>query len=311
MTTELATDFHFGRGPGFSLQVSSFPLEQDPSLPPLLLLQLVRKSVGRSDLAQLARRAGIIAEDGWREDKIVSLPAAQRSDAAASFCLRAIPVVSLADAGTVGSRILLPEDFCRDEVPESDRDVRLQVDIWALDQILDAMSVRARCSWAAVAVSSEAIASQAFRDFLKMRLSADPLLAGRICLEVSERSSTSAPLDVDRFLRFASELGCQTGLRDFTGHLPLKDLVRSNRLDWISLSEPMVRGALAKRRKLELLRTIAAEAVAAGLSLRAENLAPSADLNILKRVGVKAVDGESFGQVLPWPDGLDTASIRN
>ncbi|MEJ8475086.1 EAL domain-containing protein [Roseibium algae] len=224
--------------------------------------------------------------------------------------LHACPVYDLAKLQPVGADIILSLRGEYALVPcSSDKLIAsakrngsvVQLDSWTLDQVLDFAWSHTRRSWLSVNVSAEAIVDSRLRDLLQFRLDADPLLAERLCLQISERDYLANPEDARRFIQLASELGCQTAIDDFSGNeLMLKRLAK-NRVDWLTL-EPALTNALNEGagRKRSLGSAVLA-GKKCGARIIAKNVRSEICLNRLRDHNVDAAHGPYFGEAKPWP----------
>lgn len=224
--------------------------------------------------------------------------------------LHAMPIIALASNAILGSEILLrlkreKELVCtpRALIASAERSGFMsQVDRWTLDQVLDAISISQQRRWLAVNLSMGALADNYLKDLLRSRLSSEPLLAGRLCLEISEKDYLRQPDLCEDFLRFVSEFGCQTAIDDFAGHWPVLERLAELKADWIKLDPTLSTFASAHDRKRMILKRMIAAAHDLGIRVIAKNVEAEPELAFWQTLNVDAAQGFYVGRPEPWPD---------
>ncbi|MEP5759543.1 MAG: EAL domain-containing protein, partial [Litoreibacter sp.] len=156
--------------------------------------------------------------------------------------------------------------------------------------------------WFAVNLSLGALADNRQKDLLRSRLSSEPLLAGRLCLEISEKDYLRQPDLCENFIRFASELGCQTAIDDFAGHWPVLERLTELKVDWIKLDPALNTLSSAPERKCMILRRMIAAAHDIGIRVIAKNVGDGSEMAFWQTLDVDAVQGFHVGSPKPWPD---------
>ncbi|WP_417668302.1 diguanylate cyclase domain-containing protein [Roseibium sp.] len=226
--------------------------------------------------------------------------------------LRSIPVFSLVDNKVLGARVALHLGSQADQMGTSgiersgreSQGLRAQVDCWALDQILDFLKSNRTCKWCSLSVSAASYDNKAFRDLLSMRLSNDPLLAGRLCVEVNERDYLREPGRTQMFLSGLSDYGCQTSVGDFAGHWPVFEGLSENRVDWIRLKPDLTAMAAVDRRKRAILKGLICAARELGIRVIAQDVEREADSILMASLDIDGVEGALYGEAEPWTHAL-------
>ncbi|MBO0346384.1 EAL domain-containing protein [Roseibium sp. CAU 1637] len=227
--------------------------------------------------------------------------------------LHAMPIVRLADLRPVGLEVLLrrrEEDLGQTSprrlLAMADRRGWLaQVDTWIMDQVIDTATAGGERSMVGVNVSAAAASSEGLRDLLQARLQGNPLLAGRLCIEVSERDLLREPDLMVSFLQQVTELGFQTALDDFSGHWSSMDRLIGLRFSWVKLNPSLTKAALGQRRKLVLLRCMVGALHELGVKVVAKHVETLQELEALKEIGVWGGQGYHIGHPSPWTGGFE------
>ncbi|WP_170230637.1 bifunctional diguanylate cyclase/phosphodiesterase [Roseibium hamelinense] len=176
-----------------------------------------------------------------------------------------------------------------------------KVDSWILDKVLDAADEERGRSWLTVNVSAESARDEHFCDVLKMRLETNPLLAARICLEISERDFLREPASIEAFFKLATELGCQTAIDDFGGHWPVLSRLTELKVDWIKLDPSLTGPALSNEAKAKILASLVQTTHDLNIRLIAKHVETQEQADQLSEIGIDAGQGHYFGRAIPWP----------
>lgn len=227
-----------------------------------------------------------------------------------NLSLYSMPIVCLKDQRVCGAEILLrpqgngSQDLSsRAWISAAERSGFIaQVDCWTLDKVLDAIERSAAGTILTMNVSAESARDPVFRDSLYQRLSANPLLATRLCLEISEKDFLREPADIGYFIRFVSELGCQTAIDDFAGHWPVLSRLTGLRVDWLKLAAVVAQDAVDDPAKARLLKALVATARELGLKTIAKHVETEAEAEFLSSLGINAAQGFYFGKPESWPE---------
>jgi len=175
-----------------------------------------------------------------------------------------------------------------------------QVDCWTLDKVLDAAERSAVRTLLTMNVSAESARDSNFRDSLHQRLSVNPLLASRLCLEISEKDFLREPADISYFIKFVSDLGCQTAIDDFAGHWPVLSRLTGLRVDWIKLAARVPQDAIADPAKESLLRALVGATRGLGVKTIAKHVETREEADFLSTLDIDAAQGFFFGRPEPW-----------
>jgi len=225
------------------------------------------------------------------------------------LALNALPIVCLASNEICGEEILLrigsetEKDYsARVLISAAERDGYIaQVDSWTLDQVMDAASQRTGRRWLTVNVSVVSAADPVFRRVLAYRLRMNPLLATRLCIEISEKDFLREPSTVESFFEFVSGLGCQTAIDDFSGHWSALARFAQMKPDWIKLDAGLLRDIASDDIKLQLFRALTSAVHDLGIKSIAKHVETEDVALVLKTMQVTAAQGYHFGRPVPWP----------
>ncbi|WP_209010890.1 EAL domain-containing protein [Labrenzia sp. PHM005] len=177
-----------------------------------------------------------------------------------------------------------------------------QVDSWTLDKVLDAAERSPTRTILTMNVSAESARDSNFRDSLYQRLSINPLLASRLCLEISEKDFLREPADISYFIKFVSDLGCQTAIDDFAGHWPVLSRLTGLRVDWLKLAAGVPQEAMNDPAKASLLKALVSAARELGLKTIAKHVEARDEAEFLSSLDIEAAQGFYFGRPEPWPE---------
>jgi len=178
-----------------------------------------------------------------------------------------------------------------------------QVDAWTLDKVLDAAERNPNRSILTMNVSAESARDPNFRDGLYHRLSINPLLASKLCLEIAEKDFLREPATVESFFKFVSELGCQTAIDDFAGHWPVLSRLTSLRVEWLKLESSLTQQVVDEPAKAAILNGLVRAAHELGIKVIAKHVETAEEAKLLRELNIEAAQGFYFGRPEPWPDG--------
>ncbi len=175
--------------------------------------------------------------------------------------LYAMPIVCLKRNRACGSEILLRLQGDRARglssrawISAAERSGFIaQVDAWTLDKVLDAAERNPDRTILTMNVSAESARDPIFRDGLYHRLSVNPLLASKLCLEIAEKDFLREPASVQAFFKFVNELGCQTAIDDFAGHWPVLSRLTNLRVEWLKLESSLTQQVVEEPAKAAIL----------------------------------------------------------
>lgn len=180
-----------------------------------------------------------------------------------------------------------------------------QVDTWTLDRILDVAEGMKDRTTLFTSVSADSARNPNFRDALFNRLTANPLLASRLCLEIAEKDYLREPETVERFFDFASELGCQTAIDDFAGHWPVLSRLTDVRVEWLKLEAGLTQQVVEEPAKAAILGGLVRAAHELGIKVMAKHVEQAEEAAALRDLGVEAALGYHFGRPKSWPRPQD------
>lgn len=178
-----------------------------------------------------------------------------------------------------------------------------QVDAWTLDKVLDAAERNPNRSILTMNVSAESARDPNFRDGLYHRLSVNPLLASKLCLEIAERDFLREPATVESFFKFVTELGCQTAIDDFAGHWPVLSRLTSLRVEWLKLEAGLTQQVVEEPAKAAILNGLVRAAHELGIKVIAKHVETAEEAKLLRELNIEAAQGFYFGRPEPWPGG--------
>ncbi len=223
--------------------------------------------------------------------------------------LYAMPIVCLKRARPWGSEILLRLKGDRARglssrawISAAERSGFIaKVDAWTLDKVLDAAERNADRSILTMNVSAESVRDPTFRDGLYHRLSVNPLLASKLCLEIAEKDFLREPASVQAFFRFVNELGCQTAIDDFAGHWPVLSRLTNLRVDWLKLESSLTQQVVEEPAKAAILNGLVRAAHELGIKVIAKHVETAEEARLLSELDIEAAQGFFFGRPEPWP----------
>ncbi|MBG6207274.1 diguanylate cyclase (GGDEF)-like protein [Labrenzia sp. EL_126] len=232
-----------------------------------------------------------------------------------SFCgkelvLYSMPIVSMATSEVCGMEVLLRLQGDRAKglssrawISAAERSGFIaQVDAWTLNRVLDAAERTATRTLLTMNVSAESARDPNFRDALHHRLSVNPLLASRLCLEIAERDFLREPATVESFFRFVSEFGCQTAIDDFAGHWPVLSRLTGMRVEWLKLEAGLTRQVMRDPSKATILNGLIGAARDLGMKVIAKHIETPAEAALLTTLDIEAAQGFHFGRPAPWTE---------
>lgn len=178
-----------------------------------------------------------------------------------------------------------------------------QVDAWTLDKVLDAADRNPDRTILTMNVSAESARDPNFRDGLYHRLSTNPLLAAKLCLEIAEKDFLREPATVESFFKFVSELGCQTAIDDFAGHWPVLSRLTSLRVEWLKLESSLTQQVVEEPAKAAILNGLVRAAHELGIKVIAKHVETAEEAALLRDLNIEAAQGFYYGRPQPWPGG--------
>ncbi|WP_305984925.1 bifunctional diguanylate cyclase/phosphodiesterase [Roseibium sp. MMSF_3544] len=232
-----------------------------------------------------------------------------------SFCgkeltLYSMPIVSLRSGEVCGAEILLRLQGDRAKgmssrawISAAERSGFIaQVDAWTLDRVLDAAERQATRSLLTMNVSAESARDPNFRDSLHHRLSVNPLLASKLCLEIAEKDFLREPATVESFFRFVRDFGCQTAIDDFAGHWPVLSRLTGMRVEWLKLESGLTQQVIHDPAKAAILNGLLSAARDLGIKVIAKHIETPVEAELLRSLDIEAAQGFHFGRPAPWSD---------
>lgn len=225
--------------------------------------------------------------------------------------LYAMPIVCLKRNRACGSEILLRLQGDRARglssrawISAAERSGFIaQVDAWTLDKVLDAAERNPDRTILTMNVSAESARDPIFRDGLYHRLSVNPLLASKLCLEIAEKDFLREPASVQAFFKFVNELGCQTAIDDFAGHWPVLSRLTNLRVEWLKLESSLTQQVVEEPAKAAILNGLVRAAHELGIKVIAKHVETVEEASLLRELDIEAAQGYFFGRPEPWPGG--------
>ena len=152
-------------------------------------------------------------------------------------------------------------------------------------------------------ISALTTADRTWLRSLTARLRANPDLARRLVVEITE---TAALYDIEESARFVNALrraGCRVALDDFgAGHTSLQHL-QSLAVDMVKIDSSFIRGITTNSENQVFLRHLLGLAQGFGFSTIAEGVETEEEAEILRREGVGFLQGHLYGMAIldpPW-----------
>ncbi|NVK35260.1 MAG: EAL domain-containing protein [Rhodobacteraceae bacterium] len=228
-----------------------------------------------------------------------------------AFRLHAMPIVSLKTGKKLGSEVLLKlrEQNAEAMTPRAlvtavERSGCMsKVDGWTLDQVVALAEIGPRNQWYSVNVSLDAFSDPFVRELLESRLSDHPLLASRLCLEVSEKDVLREPAGARNFLKLVAGYGCEVQVDDFSGSWPVLDLISELNVKWVKLDPVCVQDTRTCKKRHRILGALLEACSQVGIHPIAKNIETDEQFQFIKDMGFFAAQGLYFGQ--PKPLGAD------
>ncbi|POF33956.1 GGDEF and EAL domain-containing protein [Roseibium marinum] len=230
---------------------------------------------------------------------------------ASELTLYAMPIMHLKKGRIFGSEVLLRlqgeragELSSRAWIAAAERSGFIaQVDAWTLDKVLNAADRHPARMTLTMNVSADSARDPGFREGFHQRLSANPLLASKLCLEISEKDFLREPSTVESFFRYVTDLGCQTAIDDFAGHWPVLSRLTGLRVVWLKLESGLTRQVTASPAKAAILAGLVRAAHELGIKVAAKHVETAEEADLLRTLDIEAAQGYFFGKPVPWPEG--------
>ncbi|MDN3721510.1 EAL domain-containing protein [Roseibium salinum] len=137
---------------------------------------------------------------------------------------------------------------------------------------------------------------------MSQRLSVNPLLAAKLCLEIAEKDFLREPATVESFFKFVSGLGCQTAIDDFAGHWPVLSRLTGLRVEWLKLDPGLTQQVADEPAKAAILNGLVRAAHELGIKVVAKHVESAEEADLLRELDIEAAQGFHFGRPEPWPD---------
>jgi diguanylate cyclase (GGDEF)-like protein len=277
--------------------------------------------LANADLALYASKAAgrnrvTVYEQGHYMDTALRVTVLDRVRAALQnghFALHAMPMVKLATGRTVGHELLLrledgrapylgPGEF----LPAAERsDLVLDIDRWVAGTAIDALVAHPYPGLRFnVNVSGRTLEDEDFGGFVLDRLAAAGVAPGRLGFEITE---TAAVTNVDAARSLAQQLrasGCRITLDDFGAGFGSFVHLKQLPITGVKIDGEFVRGIDYGSRDTVLVQGIVDIARGLGLSVVAEWVERSTQVDALARLGVRVAQGFHLGRPEPLSDLL-------
>ncbi|PVB59530.1 GGDEF-domain containing protein [Labrenzia sp. 011] len=248
-------------------------------------------------------------DDPVRGAELTALPEPE-SFRASELALHAMPIMHLKKDRVLGAEVLLRlrgeragELSSRAWIHAAERSGFIaQVDAWMLDKVLNEADRHPSRMTLTMNISADSARDPNFREALHQRLSSNPLLASKLCLEISERDFLREPSTVEAFFRFVTELGCQTAIDDFAGHWPVLSRLTGLRIVWLKLESGLTRQVAGSPAKAAILGGLVRAAHDLGIKVAAKRVETAEEAELLRGLDIEAAQGSYFGKAEPWSD---------
>lgn len=277
--------------------------------------------LANADLALYASKAAgrnrvTVYDQGHYMDTALRVTVLDRVRAALAnghFALHAMPMVKLATGRTVGHELLLrledgrapylgPGEF----LPAAERsDLVLDIDRWVAGTAIDALVAHPYPGLRFnVNVSGRTLEDEDFGGFVLDRLAAAGVAPGRLGFEITE---TAAVTNLDAARSLAQQLrasGCRITLDDFGAGFGSFVHLKQLPITGVKIDGEFVRGIDYGSRDTVLVQGIVDIARGLGLSVVAEWVERSSQVDALARLGVRVAQGFHLGRPEPLTDLL-------
>ncbi|HEV2780260.1 MAG TPA: EAL domain-containing protein [Actinophytocola sp.] len=277
--------------------------------------------LANADLALYASKAAgrnrvTVYEQGHYMDTALRVTVLDRVRAALAnghLSLNAMPMVKLGSGRVIGHELLLrledgrqpamgPGEF----LPAAERsDLVLDIDRWVAGTAIDALVAHPYPGLRFnVNVSGRTLEDEDFGDFVLDRLAAAGVAPGRLGFEITE---TAAVTNVDAARSLAQQLrasGCRISLDDFGAGFGSFVHLKQLPITGVKIDGEFVRGIDYGSRDTVLVQGIVDIARGLGLSVVAEWVERSSQVDALARLGVRVAQGFHLGRPEPLADLL-------
>ncbi|HWM01361.1 MAG TPA: EAL domain-containing protein, partial [Actinophytocola sp.] len=229
------------------------------------------------------------------------------------LALHAMPIVKLASRRTVGHELLLrledgkepylgPGEF----LPAAERsDLVLDIDRWvvgtAIDTLVDHPYPGLRFN---VNVSGRTLEDEDFSDFVLDRLAAAGVAPGRLGFEITETAAVTNLAAARSLAQRLRASGCRMSLDDFGAGFGSFVHLKQLPITGVKIDGEFVRGIDYGSRDTVLVQGIVDIARGLGISVVAEWVERSSQVDALSRLGVRVAQGFHLGKPEPLTDLL-------
>jgi diguanylate cyclase (GGDEF)-like protein/PAS domain S-box-containing protein len=174
------------------------------------------------------------------------------------------------------------------------------IDRWLVRKVIGALSRKGEAmrstDWTAMNVSGQSLLDNRFLDTLLGLIKEHGLSAERLCVEISEQAFVEHTDRVTHFTRMVRDVGCQVAIDDCGAVVGSFSLLRKVAVDYIKISEVIIRRMAANPVDREIAVALARIAQRLGVRTVAECVADVATLLEARRIGIDYVQGNVIAE---------------
>jgi diguanylate cyclase (GGDEF)-like protein/PAS domain S-box-containing protein len=178
----------------------------------------------------------------------------------------------------------------------------IAIDRWVVEQSLDLLSedgATATLDRYAINLSGQALADEAFLEFVSDRVRQHPRTGDKICFEITENAAIADFRKVRHFISVLKQLGCRFALDDFGAGLSSFGYLKSLDVDYLKIDGRLVKGMLDNSVDRALVESIHRIGRVMGLQTVAEWVENQQTADALQSIGIDYGQGYRFGGPMP------------
>jgi diguanylate cyclase (GGDEF)-like protein/PAS domain S-box-containing protein len=174
------------------------------------------------------------------------------------------------------------------------------IDRWLLRKVIGALSRKGEAirgaDWTSMNVSEQSLLDDRFLDALLGLIREYGLPAERLCMEISESAILEHTDRVSHFTQRVRDAGCRVAIDDCGAVVGSLSMMRKLSVDYIKISEVIIRNVAANPVDREIAVSIARIAHRLGIRTIAECVADVATMLEVRRVGIDYVQGNVIAE---------------
>ncbi len=200
-------------------------------------------------------------------------------------------------------QILMPGAF----LPAAERyHLAAKLDQWVVGTALDWLSSHPRhldhLSLCAINLSGHSLGDEYLLNYLVDRLARQPLLAGKLCFEVTETAAIANLGSALHFIQTLKDIGCRFALDDFGSGLSSFAYLKKLPVDFLKIDGLFVEDIVSDPVSLAMVKSINEIGQVMGMETIAEFVKDNHILTKLRALGVNYAQGYGIGKPRPLAD---------